>query len=156
MLLVLCADLHVPLLQGATFTVAGARAGAEKALAKLQAVCAEVKEYSTQVHLPLLFWQAPWFFDDSTKHAAKKMLSGVAHQHVVWWSFDPADQQAESAQAGCDVASVGSPLMSLKINHRSVKVVWLTFTVSEIIAKPILASAMTECMLTDEQCTVIV
>jgi len=131
--------------------VAGAKAGAEKALAKLKAVCGEVKKYSTEVHLPLLFWQAPWFFDDSTKHAAKKVLSGIAHQHVVWWSFDAADQQAKSAQAGCGVASVNSPLMSLKINHRIVKVVVLTFMVSEINAKPILASATTECMLTDEQ-----
>ena len=131
------ADLHVPLLQGATFTVAGAKAGAEKALAKLQAVCAEVKDYSSEVHLPLLFWQAPWFFDDSTKHAAKKVLSGVSHQHVVWWSFDAADQQAESAQAGGDVASVGAPLMSLKINNRNIKVVVLTFMVSEINGKSV-------------------
>ena len=49
--------------------------------------------------MPLLFWQAPWILDDSSKHASHAFLKRIAHRHVVWWDTASSDQQAVPEQA---------------------------------------------------------
>lgn len=115
------------LLQALTFLVAGPKANAEKAMARLQTAAAEVLQSSITLKIPLLSWQTPWFFDDSSKRAAKTFLNRVASQHAVWWTFETPDQQAvPDPAASSGPVPLGSPrpevLLGVQINGHLVQV----------------------------------
>ncbi|KAL3130378.1 poly ADP-ribose polymerase [Trebouxia sp. C0009 RCD-2024] len=118
-------QMHYP--QALTFLVAGPKANAEKAMARLQTASAEVLQSSITLKMPLLSWQLPWFFDDSSKRAAKTFLNRVASQHAVWWNFESPDQQAVPDQAALSgPVPPGSPrpevLLGVQINGHLVQV----------------------------------
>ena len=96
-------------------------------MAALQAVSAEVLQSSITLQMPLLFWQAPFLLDDSSKHAARAMLDRTASLHTVWWDIVTADQQAlahhsEDDAAAAAAAAAADALIGLEINGHLVKV----------------------------------
>ena len=105
-----------------TFSVAGARLSAEKAMTSLQAACSEVMQSSTILQMPLLFWQAPWFQDDSRKRESQAVLRRVAASHAVWWDFATADQPASSSPGMQGVTSGPDALFELQLGECFIKV----------------------------------
>ena len=96
---------------------------ADKAMAKLQTVSAEVLRSSITLQVPLLPWQSPWLLDDSSKHAAKAALNRVAFVQSVWWDLTSSGQQAmpdQSAPGGG--AASAEALLGVWINGHLVQV----------------------------------
>ena len=97
---------------------------ADRAMAKLQTVSAEVLQSSITLRVPLLSWQSPWFLDDCSKHAAKAALNRVASEQSVWWDLTSRGQQAMPDQSGLSGGSAAraEALIGVELNGRLVQV----------------------------------
>ena len=110
------------LAQGKTFSVAGVRSHADKAMARLKAVSAEVQQSSITLQIPLAAWQPSWFHDESSKRAAHAVLDRIASQHAVWYDFKTAAEVALLNPSRPGTSSGSEPLLSLDVNGHHVKV----------------------------------
>ena len=95
---------------------------ADKAMAKLQTVSADVLQSSITLKIPLLSWQAPWVLDDTTKRAAKAFLNRVANVNAVWWDITSGGQQSLPGPRALNGSARADALIGVEINGHLVQV----------------------------------